>query len=302
MPLSIKPIWYILTLIACTQFYSQAEVLEDIKWLSDDSLQGRKAGTEGAALAADYIRDRFQQLNLKSFGDTYLQPFVFGRAKKTGVNVVGYQQGCHYPDYYVVVTAHYDHLGKKGRKIYHGADDNASGVAAMLDIAQHLQNNCPSYSFIFVATDAEESGLYGSKALLQDPPVDKERIVLNLNLDMVSRADRRGRLYLTGAKRFPQLVELLDEQYPKIQFLSHHGPSRVGRNTSRHDWSDASDHGPFYRADIPYLFFGGQDHPQYHTEDDQWQRIEPEFLQMALNAIHTTVTWIDSQPPPQLKK
>ena len=279
-----------------------ADSLNDIRELSSSDFEGRKTGTQGAERTRLYIANRFRQIGLAFINNDFQHYFTYGAGDKRGVNLIAFREGCRYPEYYIVVTAHYDHLGKKGRKIYHGADDNASGVAAMLDIAQRLQMHCPSYSFIFVATDAEESGLYGSKALLQNPPVDKERIVLNLNLDMVSRADRRGRLYLTGAKRFPQLVELLDEQYPKIQFLSHNGPNRAGRNGSRHDWSDASDHGPFYRADIPYLFFGGQDHPQYHTEDDQWQRIEPEFLQMALNAIHTTVTWVDSQPPQQLKK
>ena len=279
-----------------------ADSLNDIRELSSPQLEGRKTGTESAERARRYIVNRFKQIGLASINDDFQHHFVYGSHNKSGVNLIAFREGCRYPAQYIVITAHYDHLGKQGRKIYHGADDNASGVAAMLNIAEHLQANCPSYSFIFAATDAEESGLYGSKAFIQRPPVAKERIIFNLNLDMISRADRRGRLYLTGARQFPELIALLDKRFPKIQFLSHNGPSRVGRNASRHDWLNASDHGPFYRAQIPYLFFGGQDHPQYHTEDDQWQRIEPEFLQMALSAILATVEWVDNQTPEQLKK
>jgi Zn-dependent M28 family amino/carboxypeptidase len=290
----------LLTILLMTSCHTFAAVLDDIRQLSDAAMQGRKTGSAGAKLAQVFITERFEQLGLKPFEGKYQRAFVYGAFDKTGINLVGYRQGCTYPEHYIVITAHYDHLGKQGRKIFHGADDNASGVAAMLDLASKLTVNCPAYSYIFVATDAEESGLYGSKAFVAAPPVALKNIVLNINLDMVSRPDRWGRLYLTGAKPYPGLIATLSAQHPKLKYLSHRGPGIISRDRARNDWPNASDHGPFYRADIPYLFFGGQEHPQYHTDEDQWQRIEPEFLDTAMQAIWHSVQWLEQQPPSEL--
>lgn len=287
-------------------YCAQASLLDDIQQLSAADMQGRKTGTAGAELARQFIAARFTQLQLARFeqqpADEYLQTFTYGRwPEKSGINVLGWRQGCTYPGQYIVVTAHYDHLGKQGRKIFHGADDNASGVAAMLELAARLSAGCPAYSYIFLATDAEEGGLHGSKAFVAAPPVPVENIVLNLNLDMISRADRHGRLYLTGARRYPSLTAQLAKDFSKLQFLHHRGPGRMARNNPRYDWPNASDHGPFYRAGIPYLFFGGQEHPHYHTPDDTWQRIEADFLEMAISAIWQTVQWLEQQPPQTLQ-
>ena len=168
-------------------------------------------------------------------------------------------------------------------------------------MARRLTQRCPAYCYIFVATDAEENGLFGSKAFVAAPPVPRENIVLNLNLDMVSRPDRRGKLFLTGARQYPSLMVQLEQQINKIQFLRHRGPPRTPRDNPRYDWPNASDHGPFYRAGIPYLFFGGHDHAHYHTPDDTWQRIAPDFLQLAMQAIWASVGWLEQQTPQSLQ-
>ncbi len=305
MRFNLLLVLFLLFCLQCSDI-SKADVLADIQQLSAADMQGRKTGTAGAELARQFIIARFAQLQLAGFAqpaaEKYLQTFSYGSwPEKSGINVLGWRQGCTYPGQYVVVTAHYDHLGKQGRKIFHGADDNASGVAAMLELAARISSACPAYSYIFLATDAEEGGLHGSKAFIATPPVPVENIVLNLNLDMIGRADRRGRLYLTGARRYPALIANLDTDYSKLQFLHHRGPSRMARNNPRYDWPNASDHGPFHRVGIPYLFFGGQDHAHYHTPDDTWQRIEPEFLEMAMGAIWQTVQWLEQQPPHTLQ-
>lgn len=295
-------LWLFLSSCLQYSYISEADVLTDIQQLSAAQMQGRKTGTGGAELAQQFIVERYTQLPLDAFSVGYRQNFSYGRGqKKTGVNILAYQPGCTYPQHFIVVTAHYDHLGKQGRKIFHGADDNASGVAAMLELAARLSAGCPAYSYIFLATDAEEGGLHGSKAFVAAPPVPVENIVLNLNLDMISRADRRGKLYLTGARSYPALTAQLEKDFSKLQFLHHGGPGRMARNNPRYDWPNASDHGPFYRAGIPYLFFGGQEHPHYHTPDDTWQRIEPEFLAMVMQAIWQTVQWLEQQPPQTLQ-
>ena len=281
---------------------SAATLLDDITQLSDASMQGRKTATAGSALAREYIARRYSELNLHHFVGGYQQSFVYSRLnQQTGINMVAMLPGCRYPQFYIAVTAHYDHLGRSGRKIYHGADDNASGVAAMLELAARLTQHCPAYSYLFIATDAEEDGLYGSKAFVAAPPVSLSSIVLNLNLDMISHPDKRGKLYLTGARRYPALIAKLEHDYPKLQFLHHRGPTRLPREHGRYDWPNASDHGPFHRAGIAYLFFGGQDHPHYHTPEDTWQRIEPGFLDMAMSAIWHTVQWLEQQTPTMLQ-
>lgn len=283
-------------------FSTQAQLLQDIQSLSAEQMQGRKTGSDGAALARQFIAQRYASLQLSAFNPGYRQQFYYGFGQnKVAINVLGYQRGCTYPEHYIAVTAHYDHLGKQGRKVFYGADDNASGVAAMLELAARLSQACPAYSYLFIATDAEESGLYGSKAFVAAPPVPLGNIVLNLNLDMISRPDRRGRLYLTGARRYPALMAQLEHDFSKLQFLHHSGPPRMPRNNPRSDWLNASDHGPFYRAGIPYLFFGGQDHSHYHTPDDTWLRIDPEFLTMALQVIWHSVQWLEQQTPATLR-
>ncbi|KUM54411.1 M28 family peptidase [Rheinheimera sp. EpRS3] len=283
-------------------FCAQANLLTDIQQLSAADMQGRKTGTAGAGLARELISERFVHLRLDRFNNSYQQPFVYSSwPEKTGINVLAWRRGCTYPNHYIVVTAHYDHLGIQGRKIFHGADDNASGVAAMLELAARLNHFCPAYSYIFLATDAEESGLHGSKAFIAKPPVSLGSIVMNLNLDMISQPDRRGKLYLTGARRYPALAAQLDATFSTLQFLHHRGPGRMARDNPRYNWPNASDHGPFHRVGIPYLFFGGQEHAYYHTVQDTWQRIEPVFLDMAMQAIWQTVQWLEQQPPQALR-
>lgn len=295
--------WRLLVASCCLLIFgAQAQLLQDIQSLSAAQMQGRKTGSDGAELARRFIAQRYASLQLSAFNPGYRQQFNYGSGQnKVAVNMLGYQRGCTYPEHYIAVTAHYDHLGKQGRKVFHGADDNASGVAAMLELAARLSQACPAYSYLFIATDAEESGLYGSKAFVAAPPVPLGNIVLNLNIDMIGRPDRHGRLYLTGARRYPALIEQLEQDFSKLQFLHHRGPPRMPRNNPRSDWPNASDHGPFHRVGIPYLFFGGQDHPHYHTPDDTWQRIEPELLTMALQAIWHSVQWLEQQAPDTLR-
>ena len=294
---------FVLFILFSNIFCVEAHIalLDDIRQLSSEHMQGRKTGSEGAALARQYIVKRFTELKLHSINDNYLQPFSYGWPKKNGINVAGQLTGCRYPQRFVVVTAHYDHLGRQGRKIYHGADDNASGVAAMLALAEKLSSSCPAYSYVFLATDAEESGLYGSKAFIDNPLVALDAVVLNLNLDMMGRSDKRGRLYLTGARQFPGLQQQLEDIFRQLQFLSHRGPGHLRKDNPRYNWPSASDHGPFYRADIPYLFFGGQEHSDYHQPSDTADRIDIDFLKGALDAIWFTVQWLEQHSPDTLR-
>src|SRR5205085_818548 len=175
------------------------QLLEDTRTLSADDMEGRGAGTQGGARARAYIIRRFDESGLKPLWSSYEQPFELGgegaKARK-GVNVVGYLRGRNHPERLIVVTAHYDHLGIKNGQIYNGADDNASGVAAMLQLAAHFSRERPENSMIFAALDAEEIGLVGACALVKQLQMEKRDVALNVNLDMVKigRASCRERV------------------------------------------------------------------------------------------------------------
>jgi Zn-dependent M28 family amino/carboxypeptidase len=254
-------------------------------------------------LAQQYLQQRFISLGLTAVTADYRQPFDFqiGFSKHQGVNLIAKRQGCRYPQLYIVVTAHYDHLAARGRQIFNGADDNASGVAGLLYLAGLLQQQCPAYSYLFVATDAEEHGLDGAKAFLATPPVPQSQMVLNINLDMIGRGEKRNRLYLLGKRTLPNIVNMPRAEQDGVNLILASQNRNSGRGNARVDWSNASDHGAFRRAGIPYLYFGVDVHPDYHTPDDDWQRIQPEFLRAALEHISTTVLWLEQQTPAQLQ-
>ena len=128
------------------------------------------------------------------------------------------------------MTAHFDHLGVRNGQVFNGADDNASGVAALLAVAARVSANKPEHSVVFAALDAEESGLNGAKAFMGDPPVAREAIVMNVNLDMVAR-DEKNLLFATGTFQYPFLKAYLKDvaRPPVVLRLGHDGTNPKGR-------------------------------------------------------------------------
>src|SRR5690606_30456084 len=111
----------------------------------------------------------------------WMQEFTIpgsGSEPLPAANVVGMVRGTDDPDEYIVVTAHFDHLGRQGNQVYHGADDNASGTAGLIELARYFAAHPPEHSMIFAALDAEEHGLLGARHFVADPPVPLENIVL----------------------------------------------------------------------------------------------------------------------------
>ena len=277
---------------------------QDLQYLSSDQMAGRYPESAGHQLAQQFIVDRFAQLKLQPLQQDYRHPFEFNSgifSTRRGVNLVAKLTGCRFPQSYVVVTAHYDHLNSHGGRVFNGADDNASGVAGMLYLAAILSQRCPAYSYIFIATDAEEHGLDGAKAWLQSNVIPRASQLLNINLDMISRGEKRQRLYLAGKRSFPALAALTGRQSGKVKLvLGHDRRSRVGalaQPRDQVDWSNASDHAEFRRAGIPYMYFGVDVHSDYHTPTDDWQNIEPSFFYAALQLIAQSVVWVEQQEP-----
>ena len=256
-----------------------AELYEHIEVLTDPKLKGRAPGGRLNKKVIRYIRRDFKKAGVQAFEGGYFQSFQAqmrsGKGQPPGPevktwNVVGYIPGSH-PDLsneYIVLGAHYDHLGmgspssraesKSG--LHHGADDNASGTAVLLEIAEKLAANRESLdrTIIVVAFGAEEQGLLGSRHFIQNPPVPKSQIKLMINMDMVGRLNSEKHIYMGGAGTFPGGMDLMKEKGISggLNPIVHAG--EVG----------GSDHVSFYREKISVLGLHTGAHPQYHTPAD----------------------------------
>ncbi|MBB5637495.1 Zn-dependent M28 family amino/carboxypeptidase [Pedobacter cryoconitis] len=259
------------------------QLINDVKILSSDKYEGRKTGTKGAELARAYIAKRFKEIGLRSYTSCsgYQQSFSFSGIddpKINGKNMIGYIKGT--TSKVIVISAHYDHLGIINGKIYNGADDNASGVAGLLKIATHYARNKPMYTMIFAAFDAEEFGRKGSEHFVNHPPVDIKKIKLNLNLDMISHNDK-GELYAAGTYKYPQLKSYIATTNPDLKILFGHDNSKLATD----DWTNQSDQAAFNAVNIPFIYFGVEDHKDYHKASDTFENINQTFFINAANGI-----------------
>ena len=270
-------------------------LLAHVQELSSDKYEGREVESTGNELARAYILQRFQNIGLNSFDSSYIHPFKFysrfTRKTYQGKNLIGYVPGYKDADIFVVLSAHYDHVGIKKRKIYNGADDNASGVGALIEIARYLVQHPLPYSIIISAFDAEEIGLRGADAFVEDPPVKLDSILLNINMDMISR-NKDNEIYICGTAYSPFLRPPLDslakEAPIKVSF-GHEAPESTGAD----DWTHASDHGKFHRKEIPFLYFGVEDHEDYHEPTDDFEKIMPDFYHKVSEFILQCLTTLE---------
>ncbi|MBR9825771.1 MAG: M28 family peptidase [Alphaproteobacteria bacterium] len=266
----------------------QAQLLDDLRILSADNMQGRGAGSEGAALARAYIIDRYEEIGISPIGSDFESEFIFDvrggeGAQAPGVNIIGQIEGTSDSDHVMVVSAHYDHLGKRGGQIYNGADDNASGVAAMLAIAAEFAENPPVHDVIFVALDAEEHGLLGAYFFVAEPPVEQDNIVFNLNLDMVAMSTDRI-LWAVGTYHYPSLVPLVETVASRSSVnlpMGFDEPTEVPGG----DWTLLTDSGAFHQAGIPFIYLGVDFHPHYHQPTDTYENMTLDFFQDASETI-----------------
>ena len=197
----------------------------------------------------------------------------------------------------MVVSAHYDHLGVMNSVTYPGADDNASGIAALLAVARYLHAHPPAHTVIFAAFDAEESGLQGARAFVKTPPVPIAAIALDINFDMVSR-NERNEIYAAGTFQHPQLqpivADVLQRSAVKVRF-GHDRPRTRGSDTD--DWTLQSDHGIFHQAGVPFIYFGVEDHPDYHRPTDTADKIDPKFFGDVAEMLVDFVVTADQRLP-----
>ena len=180
-----------------SDFFCDTTLLKHLKSLSSDAFEGRRTGSLGAKKAQKYIINQFYTLGILPLVQSYKQPFGFidKREYYEGINILGYIKGSELSKEYIVISAHYDHEGIHRGEIYNGADDNASGVSALFSFAEYFINHPPKHSIIFAAFDAEELGLQGSEYFVKSTIMNSKHIVLNLNMDMISRSDKNPSIF-----------------------------------------------------------------------------------------------------------
>lgn len=275
------------------------------KYLSSDKMEGRFPGTKGNNDAVAYIKKYFKKYGLQKFNTNYYQSFKLfvkegiNKVKSDTVvtqNVVGYIEGSDsvLKNEYIVIGAHYDHWGWGGKgssskkkdtvAIHNGADDNASGVAALLCILNQVAKSKvkPKRSIIFVSFSGEEEGLLGSKYFISHLPIEKSAVKVMLNMDMVGRLNPEKQIYMGGAGTFPDGVELMKQL-----------GENSGLNPAIHAGDvSGSDHVSFYKSSIAAIGFHTGGHPQYHTPEDdidliniQGGALVSEYIYNALMAI-----------------
>jgi Zn-dependent M28 family amino/carboxypeptidase len=304
---NLLSIIFLLFIVSCkTNSSKNVSIKEDVVYLSGDALEGRQTGSNGEKAAAEYIAKRFKNLGLQAKGtNDYFQTFTFkpktnphqkvnytvkeGDSTITGTNVVGFIDNKSKNT--IVIGAHYDHLGYgaegslyrgETKEIHNGADDNASGVSVLLNLADKLKNNNTSNNYLFIAFSGEEMGLLGSNYFVKNATIDIKKVNYMINMDMVGRlkADSTLAVYGVGTSPiFKQTLTSHNTNFKLIQKESGIGPS---------------DHTSFYNADIPVLhFFTGQ-HEDYHKPSDDFDKLNYEGMQTISNYIFEVITDLDN--------
>ena len=270
-----------------------SQAIDDVRILSSDEMAGRKVGEAGNAAARGYIVSRLSELGIAPLTSDYLQPFTAvyeadtdngtGALEAEAFNILGVIPGAS-KNKSIVVTAHYDHLGVINGEIYNGADDNASGVAGLLAIAEHFVSNRPDHTIVLAAVDAEEGGIKGSRFLVESGLIPHDNIIANLNLDMISQ-DVDGTLFVAGTYHTPALLPMIEDlaqRAPLILKTGHDQPD----NAAGDDWTLASDHGPFHEIGVPFIYLGVEDHEHYHQPTDTFANLTQDFF---LRSVVTSV-------------
>lgn len=279
--------------------------LSHVRYLADDALQGRLAGSASERCAGDYIAAQFRALGLQPAGDagTYFQSLPLASAVNphatggTGRNVVAVLRGADpaLAGEAVIVGAHYDHLGHGGSfsmapgdsSIHNGADDNASGVAAMLDIARRMARGPrPARSIVFIAFTGEEEGLLGSSFYAGHPAVALDRTRAMLNLDMVGRLGA-GPLIVYGTDTADEWRAMVD---------SAAAAEGVQVRGGGGDGFGASDQTSFYARGLPVLHFFTNVHADYHRPGDDWEKIDAAGLEHVAAIVARVATGVAGRP------
>ena len=295
------------------------DLYKHISVLSSDSLEGRETGKRGQKMAADYIASFFSSIGIPPFKkNTYYQKFkvkserhickcddcdldFFKRIFKSnqtirGENVLGYIEGSDLKDELLIITAHYDHLGMHDSLIFNGADDDASGVSAALEIAEAFMlakksGNGPRRSVLIMPVSGEEKGLLGSRYYTDNPIYPLENTVANLNIDMIGRLDdwhdNGNYVYLIGSDRLSYDLHQVNEKM-NSEHVGLDLDYRFNEEDDPNRYYFRSDHYNFAKNNIPVIFYFNGVHEDYHKPSDTIEKIDFEKIKVITKLVFLT--------------
>jgi hypothetical protein len=278
-------------------FVSQETLLRDVTYLSAPDCEGREVGTKGNALAREYIKKRMSESGLSIEEQSFVVNRKQDQTKPSviGVNVLGMLPGTNPTAPWIVISAHYDHLGYSKEKgdFYPGADDNAAGVAALFELAKYFSQHKTEHPILFIAFDAEELGSIGASRFLEEnPTILKQNIAFDLNLDMISRSHKKELFAVTHyVPEQKPLRDILFSLQSQVGFKL-----LVGRDDTTVR-SMASDHEYFLFEKIPFVYFGVADHEDYHRVSDKVQKIDRDFYTAVVDCCVLLVQRLDGYLP-----
>jgi Zn-dependent M28 family amino/carboxypeptidase len=270
--------------------------------IASDEFEGRDTGQPGQKKAAEYLKSFYKSIGVKAAlgDDNYFQIIpssFFNDNIPSSENVVAYIPGDGSTEEVLVLSAHYDHIGKKGDKIFNGADDDGSGTVALMEIAKAFQEAVndgyvPKRGIVFLHVTGEERGLLGSLYYTENPIFPLENTVTNLNTDMIGRIDKSHEnnpnyVYLIGSDRLSkelhELSEDVNEEYTQL-YLDYKYNARNDPNRFYY----RSDHYNFAKYDIPVIFYFNGVHEDYHMETDTPEKINYDLLAKRTELIFYT--------------
>jgi Zn-dependent M28 family amino/carboxypeptidase len=294
-----------------------SEELSDLIYeFSSDKFEGRNTGEPGQKLAVEFIRDFYKSNNIIEADNTedYFQKFLvdFDSREVTRPdninqddidwvkteNVAAIIEGSTYPNEYIVLTAHLDHVGTENGEIFNGADDDGSGSMALLEIAEafklaELDGNRPKRSIVILHVSAEEKGLLGSKYYTDNPLYPLDETITNLNVDMIGRTDPTRNsnndeyIYLIGTDR---LSTMLHETSEKVNYktVNLELDYRFNAWDDPNRFYERSDHWHFAKNNIPVIFYFSGTHEDYHQPTDTAEKIRYDLLTKRTRLIFHT--------------
>ncbi|HJN63235.1 MAG TPA: M28 family metallopeptidase [Flavobacteriales bacterium] len=303
--------------------FSKTIIVQDLERhlniLASDSLEGRETGKKGQKMAADYIANHFREIGIPPYKkDTYYQKFkvksgrhvckcedcdvgfvkqLFGKKRRIkGENVLGYIEGGDLKNELIVITAHYDHLGKHDSLVFNGADDDGSGTVAALEIAEAFilakkAGKGPRRSVLIMPVSGEEKGLLGSKYYTDNPIYPLENTVANLNIDMIGRLDdwhdTANYVYLIGADRLSQELHDISERVNK-EYIGLNLDYKFNEEDDPNRYYYRSDHYNFAKNNIPVIFYFNGVHEDYHKVSDTVEKIDFQKIETITRLVFLT--------------
>ncbi|MEL4455146.1 M28 family metallopeptidase [Lutimonas vermicola] len=287
--------------------YAEQIKTEDLKehlfLLSSDILEGRKTGDKKQKLAVNYFTAYYEHLGLLAPDEypeyTQMIPkeYFENRSEGPSPNVLAFIEGSKFPNEVVIISAHYDHLGMKGDEVYNGADDNASGSSAVMELAQSFQlakkqGNGPKRSILFIHFTGEEIGLFGSKYYTENPVFSLDSTIVDLNIDMLGRIDdkykgKKDYVYLIGSNRLSADLHDLSENTNK-KYTNLKLDYTYNNVNDPNNYYERSDHYNFAKNNIPVIFYFNGSHEDYHRITDTPDKINFDILALRTRFVFYT--------------